>query len=102
MNALEVKGLTKAYPEFTLDKIGFCVPQAANAGRQGCMPNLGGARLEPCSRGESLLHSAFMRGVLSVLVPSRLRSRSQWAASGYGKHSVQAACPSACFLRVFY
>lgn len=27
MNALEVKGLTKVYSEFTLDKIGFCVPQ---------------------------------------------------------------------------
>ena len=35
MNALEVKGLTKAYPEFTLDKIGFCVPQGHIVGLIG-------------------------------------------------------------------
>ena len=35
MNALEVKGLTKVYPEFTLDKIGFCVPQGHIVGLIG-------------------------------------------------------------------
>ena len=35
MNALEVKGLTKAYPEFTLDKVGFCVPQGHIVGLIG-------------------------------------------------------------------
>ena len=32
MNALEVKGLTKVYPEFTLDKVSFCVPQGHISG----------------------------------------------------------------------
>ena len=35
MNALEVNGLTKVYPEFTLDKIGFCVPQGHIVGLIG-------------------------------------------------------------------
>ena len=35
MNALEVKGLTKVYPEFTLDKISFCVPQGHIVGLIG-------------------------------------------------------------------
>ena len=35
MNALEVKGLTKVYPEFTLDKVSFCVPQGHIAGLIG-------------------------------------------------------------------
>lgn len=35
MNALEVKGLTKVYPEFMLDKIGFCVPQGHIVGLIG-------------------------------------------------------------------
>ena len=35
MNALEVKGLTKVYSEFTLDKIGFCVPQGHIVGLIG-------------------------------------------------------------------
>ena len=35
MNALEVKGLTKVYPEFTLDKIGICVPQGHIVGLIG-------------------------------------------------------------------
>lgn len=35
MNALEVKGLSKAYPEFTLDKVGFCVPQGHICGLIG-------------------------------------------------------------------
>ncbi len=35
MNALEVKGLTKVYPEFTLDKVSFCVPQGHISGLIG-------------------------------------------------------------------
>ena len=35
MNALEVKGLTKVYPEFTLDKVSFCVPQGHIVGLIG-------------------------------------------------------------------
>ena len=35
MNALEVKGLTKVYPEFTLDKVSFCVPQVHIVGLIG-------------------------------------------------------------------
>ena len=35
MNALEVKELTKVYPEFTLDKISFCVPQGHISGLIG-------------------------------------------------------------------
>ncbi len=35
MNALEVKGLTKDYPEFTLDKVSFCVPQGHIVGLIG-------------------------------------------------------------------
>ena len=35
MNALEVKGLTKVYPEFTLNKISFCVPQGHIVGLIG-------------------------------------------------------------------
>ena len=35
MNALEVKGLTKVYPEFTPDKIVFCVPQGHIVGLIG-------------------------------------------------------------------
>ena len=35
MNALEVKGLTKVYPEFTLDKVRFCVPQGHISGLIG-------------------------------------------------------------------
>lgn len=35
MNALEVKRLTKVYPEFTLDKISFCVPQGHIVGLIG-------------------------------------------------------------------
>ena len=35
MNALEVKGLSKAYPEFTLGKVGFCVPQGHICGLIG-------------------------------------------------------------------
>ena len=35
MNALEVKGLTKDYPEFTLDKVSFCVPQGYIVGLIG-------------------------------------------------------------------
>ena len=35
MNALEVKELTKVYPEFTLDKISFCVPQGHIVGLIG-------------------------------------------------------------------
>lgn len=35
MNALEVKGLTKIYPEFTLDKVSFCVPQGHISGLIG-------------------------------------------------------------------
>ena len=35
MNVLEVKGLTKVYSEFTLDKIGFCVPQGHIVGLIG-------------------------------------------------------------------
>ena len=35
MNALEVKGLAKVYPEFTLDKISFCVPQGHIVGLIG-------------------------------------------------------------------
>ena len=32
MNALEVKELTKIYPEFTLDKVSFCVQQGTIKG----------------------------------------------------------------------
>ena len=35
MNALEVTGLTKVYPEFTLDKVSFCVPQGHISGLIG-------------------------------------------------------------------
>ena len=35
MNALEVKELTKVYPEFTLDKVSFCVPQGHISGLIG-------------------------------------------------------------------
>lgn len=35
MNALEVNGLTKVYPEFTLDKVSFCVPQGHISGLIG-------------------------------------------------------------------
>lgn len=35
MNALEVKGLTKVYPEFTLDKVSFCVAQGHISGLIG-------------------------------------------------------------------
>lgn len=35
MNALEVKGLSKTYPEFTLDKVGFCVPRGHICGLIG-------------------------------------------------------------------
>ena len=35
MTALEVKELTKVYPEFTLDKISFCVPQGHIVGLIG-------------------------------------------------------------------
>ena len=35
MNALEVKGLTKVYPEFTLEKVSFCVPQGHIVGLIG-------------------------------------------------------------------
>ena len=35
MNALEVKGLTKVYPEFTLDKVSFCVPKGHISGLIG-------------------------------------------------------------------
>ena len=35
MNALEVKGLTKVYPEFMLDKVSFCVPQGHIVGLIG-------------------------------------------------------------------
>ena len=35
MNALEVKGLTKVYSEFTLDKVSFCVPQVHIVGLIG-------------------------------------------------------------------
>ena len=35
MNALEVKGLTKVYPEFTLDKVSFCIPQGHISGLIG-------------------------------------------------------------------
>ena len=35
MNALEVKGLTKVYPDFTLDNVSFCVPQGHIVGLIG-------------------------------------------------------------------
>lgn len=35
MNALEVKGLTKVYPDFTLDNVSFCVPQGHISGLIG-------------------------------------------------------------------
>ena len=35
MNALEVTGLTKVYPEFTLGKVSFCVPQGHISGLIG-------------------------------------------------------------------
>ena len=35
MNALEVKELKKVYPEFTLDKVSFCVQQGHISGLIG-------------------------------------------------------------------
>ena len=35
MNALEVKNLTKTYPDFTLDKVSFCVPRGHIVGLIG-------------------------------------------------------------------
>lgn len=35
MNALEVKNLTKVYPDFTLDKVSFCVPRGHIVGLIG-------------------------------------------------------------------
>ena len=35
MNALEVRNLTKVYPDFTLDKVSFCVPRGHIVGLIG-------------------------------------------------------------------
>ena len=82
MNALEVRGLCKAYPGFRLEDVSFSVPEGAVVGMVGATARGSPRRSSPCwaSSGPTRGRSGFSAGDLLREGPA-CGSRSAWPSA---------------------